>query len=90
MPTFIYKWNKQRITLDGLPEGPMKESFRNLTGLITDQLRSTERQHHHLEPVVMLQARGENVTYAGCAACCPEFSANVKEIVELPEGVLHP
>lgn len=68
----------------------MKESFRNLTAIICKQLTSLKCEHHHLEPVVMLQSRGEYVTFAGFATCCPEFSAKMKDLVELPKGILHP
>lgn len=88
MASFIFKKDKQEITLDSLPSGPVKDSFENFMHSIDDQLQSLSCEKHHMEPVVILQTDGKKVTVAGFSTCCLGFASKVKDLIRPPAGAM--
>ncbi len=84
MASFTYRKNREEISYDLLPAGPLKEAFQSLRSTITDQIRSLQCEKHQTEPVIVLDSDGTKVWMAGFSTCCKEFATRVKESIKVP------
>ena len=90
MATFMFKIDRQQVTMENLPEGPLKQMFVNLKTSIANQLRPLKCKTHRHEPVVMLQSDGGKAKLSGVSTCCTEFGSTVRERLKLPEDIMDP
>ncbi len=90
MATFVFKKEKEEISLDSLTPGQLRDSFESLKLTITGQIGSIQCDNHHLEPVVVLRNDGEKAVLAGFATCCDEFMTAMRKRIKLPSGMMPP
>ena len=90
MATFMFNIDRQQVTLENLPDGPLKQMFVNLKTSIANQLRPLKCKAHRHEPVVMLQSDGGKARLSGVSTCCTEFGSTVRDGLKLPEDIMGP
>ncbi len=82
MAMFIFKKDNVEIVLSELKPGQLKESFRDLRGIIDKVLGPMQCGTHQSQPIVVLKNDGQMATLAGYGACCRPFLEKVHDRLE--------
>jgi len=90
MARFIFKINNAETTLDGVPAGPVKDSFVDLKTKIENHLGSQKCGTHRQEVSVILESDEKKTRLTGMGGCCREFVKQMSDRLKSLEGIVGP
>ncbi len=78
MAQFIYKINQERVELQEMPAGLLRNQFEALQGVVSKALGSLQCSIHHREPIIFLGSDAGKAQFQGYGGCCNELGKEVK------------